>query len=721
MKKKKWLSMLLAVVMVIAMIPMTVFAAGSDGATFTSGTIKYQIVSETEKTVEVARNSDTTYSGEIIVPETVEYDNETYTVIGLGNAAFYLQRQMTSVQIPKTVKYFGDNAFRECNNLTAITFPNGSALETIGTLAFCWDSKLTDFNLPSTVTYIGVGAFGGCSSLETLHIPAGLTSNLRAALSGYTEDEIKICYSQSAFPNAGNVTIDENNPVYSIYNGGLYTGTTLELQLDPSMTTVEVKDGTTYISEGAFFEMSNRNSRTDPFNSLWETIVLPDTVTAIGEAAFRGSTIKNINLPESITEIGPHAFLSCENLEKISIPEGITELPSRTVSANVSGVFQGCTSLQEVVLPSSLQSIDDRLFQGCTSLTSVVIPEGVQSIGDESFADCTSLTTVTIPDGVVSIGEEAFADCKNIELVVIPSSVTEVGDWAFAASLVDGATVIMQGTTPPSFGNDEIFVENTGDIIFIVPTGSEAAYAEVDELSSYMKDAEGNVVQNQDYSLTLPDTVSICPEKSVQLEMVYELPDGANLTFTSSNPAIATVDEQGNVTGVADGEATITASITLNGIVLVSDTCTVTVGHTTGTEWKSDETGHWKECADCGAKLDEAEHTFKWVTDKEATATEAGSKHEECEVCGYKKAAVEIPATGTTEDPSEPSEPSNPGETPSEPPTDTDKPSGDQTGDTTSPQTGDDSNIVLWIAVMLVAGTALTGTAVYSRKKRYSR
>ena len=96
------------------------------------------------------------------------------------------------------------------------------------------------------------------------------------------------------------------------------------------------------------------------------------------------------------------------------------------------------------------------------------------------------------------------------------------------------------------------------------------------------------------------------------------------------------------------------------------------------TGWHSDETNHWNTC-ECGEKLNEAAHTFEWVTDKEATATEAGSRHKECTVCGYEEAAVEIPATGTTD--------------PSEPPTDTDKPSGDQTGDTTSPQTGDDSNI----------------------------
>ena len=127
-------------------------------------------------------------------------------------------------------------------------------------------------------------------------------------------------------------------------------------------------------------------------------------------------------------------------------------------------------------------------------------------------------------------------------------------------------------------------------------------------------------------------------------------------------------------------------------------------GHVAGTGWKSGETSHWNECLNCGEKLNEADHEFVWVTDKEASATEAGSKHEKCAVCGYEKAAVEIPATGTTEDPSEPS-------------TDTDKPSGDQTSDTASPETGDDSNIALWMALLLASGVVISVIAI-SRRKR---
>ena len=117
--------------------------------------------------------------------------------------------------------------------------------------------------------------------------------------------------------------------------------------------------------------------------------------------------------------------------------------------------------------------------------------------------------------------------------------------------------------------------------------------------------------------------------------------------------------------------------------------------HSYGTAWKYDGTNHWHECA-CGDKADTAAHTFKWVTDKEATATEKGSKHEECTVCGYKKAAAEIPATGSGSGSA--SQPTKP-------------------GSTGSPQTGDSSSI-LWLAILCISGVgALTVFGIASRKK----
>ena len=121
--------------------------------------------------------------------------------------------------------------------------------------------------------------------------------------------------------------------------------------------------------------------------------------------------------------------------------------------------------------------------------------------------------------------------------------------------------------------------------------------------------------------------------------------------------------------------------------------------HNHGTAWKSDADNHWHECP-CGDRKDVAAHSFKWVIDKEPTATRKGSKHEECTVCGYKKAAVAIPAKGSTVKPS-------------------DQP--DKSGNTASANTGDSSDPVLWSALLFISGGAVIGTTVVSRKKKYNR
>lgn len=121
--------------------------------------------------------------------------------------------------------------------------------------------------------------------------------------------------------------------------------------------------------------------------------------------------------------------------------------------------------------------------------------------------------------------------------------------------------------------------------------------------------------------------------------------------------------------------------------------------HNHGTAWKSDADNHWHECP-CGDRKDVAAHSFKWVIDKEPTATRKGSKHEECTVCGYKKAAVEIHAKGSTVKPSD--QPGKP-------------------GNTASANTGDSSDPVLWSALLFISGGAVIGTTVVSRKKKYNR
>ena len=135
--------------------------------------------------------------------------------------------------------------------------------------------------------------------------------------------------------------------------------------------------------------------------------------------------------------------------------------------------------------------------------------------------------------------------------------------------------------------------------------------------------------------------------------------------------------------------------------------------HNYGTEWKYDETNHWHEC-ECGNKADITAHNFKWIVDKEATATEKGSKHEECTVCGYKKTAVDIPVTDFRN--SSDDQPNKPTNTVS-----SESSSADQlnnTANTASPKTGNTDNMILWIVLLIIGGGAfITATAVDRKKK----
>ena len=135
--------------------------------------------------------------------------------------------------------------------------------------------------------------------------------------------------------------------------------------------------------------------------------------------------------------------------------------------------------------------------------------------------------------------------------------------------------------------------------------------------------------------------------------------------------------------------------------------------HNYGTEWKYDETNHWHECED-GEKADITAHNFKWIIDKEATATEKGSKHEECTACGYKKAAVDIPVTdfGNSSD-DQPNKPINTASSESSSADQTNKPI-----NTASPKTGNTDNMILWIVLLIAGGGVfITATAVDRKKK----
>ncbi len=204
------LSMLLAVIMVVGMLPistMTAFAAVEDQ--FVIDGIKYKVLTEegSTGTVEVILNKNPYYGGDIIIPSTVTNGSTTYTVTSISEEAFRGATSLTAVTIPNTVTSIGKEAFFGCNSLTSMTIPGSvqsfgtrvfyycyslkevtflSGVPTVGTFMFESCTNLTSVTIPESVTSIQRGAFQYCSGLKTVTIPASMNSIGQSAFSDCT-------------------------------------------------------------------------------------------------------------------------------------------------------------------------------------------------------------------------------------------------------------------------------------------------------------------------------------------------------------------------------------------------------------------------------------------------------------------------------------------------------------------------------------------------------
>lgn len=195
------------------------------------------------------------------------------------------------------------------------------------------------------------------------------------------------------------------------------------------ITSVTIPGSVSKIGTGAFQSCTNLSS-----------VTISGSVSSIGDFAFNGCTnLSSINVPNSVTNMGEQVFSGCTSLSSANIPSGINSIPF--------GTFDGCTNLSSVSIPSSVTSIGDDAFNGCRSLSSASIPLGVTYIGSEAFKDCSSLSNVTLPDGLTIVESSAFEGCSSISSVSIPSKVTEIQGNAFKnCSSLTSATILKNVT-----------------------------------------------------------------------------------------------------------------------------------------------------------------------------------------------------------------------------------------------------------------------------------
>ena len=420
------------------------------------------------------------YSGSVVIPATVTYSGTTYPVTAIGNSAFSDCSGLISIDIPNSVTSIGGGAFYNCSGLTSIAIPN--SVTSIGSGAFFYCSSLTSIDIPNSVTEIGMNAFNSCTGLTSIVMPEYLTKINEGTFSDCTSlTGIDIPNSVTEIGNfafykcSGLTSIDIPNSVTEIGINAFYSCT--------GLTSIDIPNSVTSIGVSAFCNctgltsivVESGNPKYDSRNNCnaiietasntlivgCENTIIPNTVTAIGNAAFDNcSGLTSIDIPNSVTSIGEGAFWGCSGLTSITIPNSVTFIGD--------GAFHDCTGLTSVnihdldawckidfnnfysnplyyaqhlfidgeettdlVIPESVTSIGGYAFYGCTGLTSVTIGKSVTSIGGYAFYGCTGLTNVTIPNSVTSIGEEAFYGCSGLTSVTIPNSVTSVGGKAF--------------------------------------------------------------------------------------------------------------------------------------------------------------------------------------------------------------------------------------------------------------------------------------------------
>ncbi|MBQ3465787.1 MAG: leucine-rich repeat protein, partial [Firmicutes bacterium] len=335
-----------------------------------------------DRTATVTRYTDD-LPADVIIPLSVTYENKEYSVTSLGNNAFTRCSALKTIKLPDSLIRIGNYAFRwsglesiiisasvtsigweaflDAKQLTTVAFAEGSLIKAIPENTFYGCTNLATITIPESVTSIGKNAFYGCTGLTTVNYGGSKSQWDAITGEGKPTNVTVICAKEYPAPTTvGGV-------VYLLNENGTatVTGYTADLPAE---------------------------------------VIIPQS-------------IKYENEDFSVKSIKDFAFMDCSSLKNITIPEGVTNI------GNCAFWDSGLTSVT-FEEGSKLTTIDAGAFAGCQSLGAITIPEGVTSIKKNAFYSCNSMETITIPESVTSIGEYAFYNCFSMTTITIPESVT---------------------------------------------------------------------------------------------------------------------------------------------------------------------------------------------------------------------------------------------------------------------------------------------------------
>ena len=459
--------------------------------------IYYNLINDFEVEVtykgSLSYSYDDEYIYDIVIPSSVNYEGTTYSVISIGEYAFYDCDGLTSIEIPNSVTSIRNYAFMYCSNLPSFVIHNSITSIDEGVFYNC--SSLVSIEIPNSVTSIGGSAFYGCTSLTSIRIPNSVTTIENRAfegcegLSSIIVDSDNAVYDTREDCNAI-IETDSNTLIAGCQNtiipnsvtsigSSAFSGCT-------SLTNIEIPSSITTIGNSAFYYCINLTSVEIP-NSIiaiedyafsecinLTSIQIPNSVTSIGEGAFYDCySLSDVVIGNSVTRIGGLAFSDCSNLIKITCLTDPPVIESNTFTNYMVDLYvpTGCRASYEaaeywrnfstiIELESELVEKMSFEYEGITYKVTVkgkelaviasesgyygyiIIPSSVNfegknysvtSIGDYAFADCTNLSNIEIPNTVTSIGDHAFRYCKSLTCIEIPNNVTNIGEGSFLA------------------------------------------------------------------------------------------------------------------------------------------------------------------------------------------------------------------------------------------------------------------------------------------------
>jgi len=334
-------------------------------------------------------------------------------ITSLPNALFGDCYGLTSIVIPDTVHTLNWKTFQSCKNLQSVTL--SVALTEIGGSCFHNCTSLKEIKLPGSLQVLGCGAFESCTALETVNIPKTMRTASYCGSNYMYPGPFKNC---SALKN---ITIEEG---IKILPEGLFSECT-------GPEEIVVPEGVTEIQFACFRGCSVKK------------ITLPKTLKTLSSRVFHMSGLESVTLPDSITSIGDHILADCPSLKSANWPAGTTYMPDYA--------FAGSAALETVTLPDTLTTIHRGIFRSCKALVMTTLPESVTQIGEELFYDCDALTSFTIPGKLTNLNHNFFNECDGLKEITIPANIITMGNGIFYDC--DALTKVTMANTVKTMGS----------------------------------------------------------------------------------------------------------------------------------------------------------------------------------------------------------------------------------------------------------------------------